>query len=107
MWIVDAKYKSHFAEIDERGWREAAEAIRTGHRADVHQILAYSALFDVPTVTGTLAYPLRPSTWLSLNERGLDRTTAEIYAGGRHVRLELWGLPFTALPQHAGGGEYE
>jgi hypothetical protein len=26
----------------------------------------------------------------------LDRSVADIYAGDRHVRLELWGLPFSA-----------
>lgn len=33
VWIVDAKYKSHFAEIDEHGWRQMAADIRDRHRA--------------------------------------------------------------------------
>lgn len=27
-------------------------------------------------------------------KRGLDRSVADVYSGARHVRLELWGLPF-------------
>jgi hypothetical protein len=95
VWIVDAKYKAHFAELDEAGWRQMADEIRERHRADVHQVLAYSALFDVPEVTATLAYPLRRDTWESLHARGLDRTVADIYSSSRHVRLELWGMPFS------------
>lgn len=94
VWIVDAKYKSHFAEIDERGWRQMADDIRERHRADVHQVLAYSALFDASEITATLAYPLRYTTWEHLHRRGLDRVTADLYQGVRHVKVELWGLPF-------------
>jgi hypothetical protein len=94
--IIDAKYKSHFAEIDEQGWRQMADEIRERHRADLHQVLAYSALFDAPEITATLAYPLRRDTWASLHARGLDRSSADLYQGGRHVKLELWGLPFGA-----------
>jgi hypothetical protein len=95
VWIVDAKYKSHLAEINEEGWRQMADQIRESHRADIHQVLAYSALFDAREITATLAYPLRRGTWDGLRARGLDRSTADVYSGGRHVRLELWGLPFS------------
>jgi len=96
VWIVDAKYKSHFAEIDEGGWRHMADEIRQSHRQDVHQVLAYCALFDAADVTATLAYPLRHETWEGLRARGLDRTVADVYSGMRRVRLELWGLPFNS-----------
>jgi hypothetical protein len=96
IWIVDAKYKSHFAEIDENGWRRMADEIREAHRADLHQALACASLFDADAIRTTLAYPLRQSTWSALNARGLDRSTAEIYHGTRHITLELWGLPFSA-----------
>jgi hypothetical protein len=96
VWIVDAKYKAHFAEIDESGWRQMADDIRESHRADIHQVLGYSALFDAPTITATLAYPLRRPTWESLRDRGHDRVSADLYSGSRHVRMELWGLPFRA-----------
>jgi 5-methylcytosine-specific restriction endonuclease McrBC regulatory subunit McrC len=96
VWIVDAKYKSHFAEIDENGWRRMADDIRESHRADLHQALAYASLFDADEITTTLAYPLRRSTWAALKTRGFDRSTADVYHGARHITLELWGLPFSA-----------
>jgi len=104
VWIVDAKYKSHLAEIDEGGWRHMADEIRERHRADVHQVLAYSALFDAQEISATLAYPLRRETWEELRERGLDRTVADVYNGARHVRLELWGLPFMSGPRSTDAG---
>jgi hypothetical protein len=94
--IVDAKYKSHFAEIDESGWRRMADDIRESHRADLHQVLAYTSLFDAEEITATLAYPLRRQTWLALKARGLDRSVADVFNGQRHITVELWGLPFGA-----------
>jgi hypothetical protein len=94
--IVDAKYKSHFAEIDESGWRRMADDIRESHRADLHQVLAYTSLFDAEEITATLAYPLRRQTWLALKARGLDRSVADVFNGQRHISVELWGLPFGA-----------
>jgi hypothetical protein len=96
VWIVDAKYKAHFADLDEGSWRDMAESLRESHRADVHQVLAYCSLFDAPEITATLAYPLRRDTWESLSRRRLDRSVANLYHGARHVRLELWGLPFSS-----------
>jgi hypothetical protein len=94
VWIVDAKYKAHFADIDEAGWRRMADDIRESHRADVHQVLAYAALLEAQDVTATLAYPLRLDTWKALRDRRQDRAVAHLYHGARHVRLELWGMPF-------------
>jgi McrBC 5-methylcytosine restriction system component len=96
VWIIDAKYKSHFAEIDENGWRRMADEIRASHRADLHQVLAYSALFETKEIKATLAYPLRHTTWRALKARGLDRSTADVYQGMRHLVVELWALPFSA-----------
>lgn len=93
VWIVDAKYKAHMADLDDVGWRSMADQVRDSHRADLHH---YGALFDAPSITVTLAYPLQPETWHSLKLRGLDRSAADLHDGGRHVRLELWGLPFAA-----------
>jgi 5-methylcytosine-specific restriction endonuclease McrBC regulatory subunit McrC len=101
VWVVDAKYKAHFAEIDERGWRQMANDIRESHRADLHQALAYASLFDADEITTTLAYPLRQSTWAALRERGIERSTAEVYHGARHITLELRGLPFHAMSQRS------
>jgi len=92
--VVDAKYKAHLAELDEHGWRAFTEDTREAHRADVHQVLAYAALFEAPEVRAILIYPLRESTWRSLHARGRDVSVAELFSGRRRVRLELRGLPF-------------
>jgi 5-methylcytosine-specific restriction endonuclease McrBC regulatory subunit McrC len=92
--VVDAKYKAHFADLDEHGWREFQDNERSAHRADVHQVLAYAGLFDAEHVTATLAYPLRRETYFALAERGHDRSIASVFHGNREVKLELRGLPF-------------
>jgi hypothetical protein len=92
--MVDAKYKAHFTELDEHGWREFQDDERSAHRSDVHQVLAYAALFDAEHVTATLVYPLRRDTYLALADRGQDRSIATVYHGNREVSLELRGLPF-------------
>jgi hypothetical protein len=92
--VVDAKYKSHFAELDESGWLRMADELRESHRADMHQVLAYAALFDVPKITATLVYPLRPATFEALRDRGRDIARAQLLHGGRQLTLELQGIPF-------------
>jgi hypothetical protein len=92
--IVDAKYKAHYAELDEQAWTRLTDEVREAHRADIHQVLAYASLYDVQDITATLVYPLRRATWEALRELGRDRARAELFHGNRCVRLELRGLPF-------------
>jgi len=94
--IVDAKYKAHFAELDEHAWTRLTDEIRDAHRADIHQILAYASLYDADEVTASLIYPLRRTTWEALRERRRDCAQAELFHGSRRVKLELRGLPFGA-----------
>jgi hypothetical protein len=95
--IIDAKYKAHLAELDEHGWRRFTEEARNRHRADVHQVLAYAALFEAEEVRATLMYPLRQETYQALAERQRDRSFAQLSHAGRCVELELRGVPFGAL----------
>ena len=92
--IFDAKYKAHLAGLDADGWRALTVDAQAAHRADVHQALAYAALFDAECVTAALTYPLRAVTWRHL--AGSDRAVVmgEVGSGGRAVRLALLGLPF-------------
>ena len=92
--VFDAKYKAHFAELDEAGWLRMADDVRDSHRADMHQVLAYAALLDAPRITTTLVYPLRPSTFAALHARGRDVARCDLMHGGRRLSLELQGLPF-------------
>ena len=92
--VIDAKYKAHLAELDEHGWVRFAEDARESHRADIHQILAYSSLYAAEEVRASLIYPLRQSTFEALSRRGRDRSVANLMHGARRVRLELRGVPF-------------
>jgi hypothetical protein len=92
--VVDAKYKAHFAELDEHAWVRLTDEMRDSHRADVHQVLAYASLYDADEVTASLIYPLRRTTWDGLRERRRDCAHAELYHGNRRIKLELRGLPF-------------
>jgi 5-methylcytosine-specific restriction endonuclease McrBC regulatory subunit McrC len=92
--IVDAKYKAHLAELDDAGWHRFTVESREAHRADLHQVLAYAALYDADDITATLVYPLRQVTWDALRRRQLDTSRATALHGGRHVTIELRGLPF-------------
>jgi hypothetical protein len=92
--IIDAKYKAHLAEIDDVGWRQFADEQRNAHRADLHQVLAYAALYDADEITATLIYPVRVDTWEALERRGNTVSRAELFHGGRRISLQLRGLPF-------------
>jgi len=95
--VVDAKYKAHLAELDEAGWRRFSDEARDAHRADLHQVLAYAALYDAEEITATLVYPLRHSTWDALEKRGRSSSRAELRHGGRRISMELRGLSFGTL----------
>lgn len=92
--IIDAKYKAHLAELDQVGWRRFTEEAREAHRADLHQVLAYSAIYEAEEITATLVYPLQHDTWNALAAQRRDRIKSELVHGGRRVLLELRGLPF-------------
>ncbi len=100
--VFDAKYKAHFADMDETTWHRMAGEVRESHRADLHQVLAYGALFDAPKITTTLVYPLRPTTFSALHARGRDVARAQLFHGGRRLTLELQGLPFGGVAAAAG-----
>ena len=87
VWI-DAKYKMHLHHLAQRGWSGLSEQMRTEHRADLHQALAYATLADARTVDTLLVYPL-----LSPSLRPIS-TLATVTSGRRRVRLILAALPF-------------
>jgi hypothetical protein len=106
--IYDAKYKAHFAELDEHGWRRFTDDIQEAHRADLHQVLAYASLYDADEIVATLVYPLRRSTWDALKARNRNVSSADLSHCGRSLRVELEGLPFGDAPRERwsqGAGE--
>ncbi len=92
--IVDAKYKAHLAELDEVGWHRFTEEAREQHRADLHQVLAYAALYDADEIAAELVYPLRPRTWRELRERGRELSSARLEHKGRTLAVLLRGEAF-------------
>lgn len=91
--IFDAKYKSHWEEIDERSWHSVSDTTRESHRADLLQVLAYAAASESRKVTCVLVYPCRETTWASLRERKRHAHVAEIPAGARSIKLILAAVP--------------
>jgi hypothetical protein len=92
--VVDAKYKDHWEDLNV-SWSQVEQEIREGHRQDLHQILAYSTLFDKPVITACLVYPCRDSTWSSLADRDRLVHRASIQAGSRRIDLLLTTFPFS------------
>jgi hypothetical protein len=97
--VIDAKYKAHLADLDDDGWRRFTDDVREAHRADIHQVLAYAALYEAEEITATLVYPLRRRTWEVLSAHNRDVSRADLLHGGRRVTLELRGLPFGDGPK--------
>ena len=93
VWIIDAKYKGHFEELDDVRWKELAEELQAEHRHDLHQVLAYAATADADEVTSVLVYPMFLPTWQRLVETNRTFTAATIAVGGRVLRLVLTGVP--------------
>ena len=93
IWIIDAKYKGHLEELDERRWAELGEALQQEHRHDLHQVLAYASVHGGERVTAMLAYPLRLSTWQALAEQAKTSVSATIITAERQLRVTLIGLP--------------
>jgi hypothetical protein len=92
-WIVDAKYKGHWEELDEHRWAELADELRQEHRHDLHQVLAYASVLGAEQVTAILAYPMRLLLWQALAERNMTFTSATVNTGTRRLTIALIGLP--------------
>ncbi len=94
--IVDAKYKRHWEELQQRSWRDVEEELREQHRNDLLQVLAYANLARTSTVIACLAYPCSALSWNSLRERGRLIHRAELTMGARAVHLWLTAVPMAA-----------
>jgi 5-methylcytosine-specific restriction endonuclease McrBC regulatory subunit McrC len=97
--IFDAKYKSHWEEIDEERWHGVRNETREAHRSDLLQVLAYAGATSASRVTCVLVYPCHESTWQSLRLRQRQYHVAEVPAGARTVRLLLIALPLAGQRQ--------
>ncbi len=97
-YVIDAKYKGHLQEFDEARWLALSKELREEHRRDLHQILAYSSLFDGAEVTAVLVYPMFERTWSRLVEQRRTVTGARLSGERRRIRLALVGVPIR-LPE--------
>lgn len=97
--ILDAKYKSHWEEIDAERWFGTRDDVREAHRGDLLQVLAYAAASSTPRVSCVLVYPCGEDTWISLRERRRTYHVAEVPAGARSVRLILAAVPLAGDTQ--------
>jgi len=99
--VADAKYKRHLEEFATYSRREVAEKTRESHRADIHQVLAYSSLFWSKRIIALLVYSCRKETWDSLKRRRLLIQKASVPARGRSCELWLSVLPMEARVEEA------
>ena len=99
--ILDAKYKSHWEELDVKNWHQTRQSLRDQHRTDLLQVLAYANLADMSHVTACLIYPCHHSTWRSLAERDRLAHRAELGAGSRTVELVLAAVSIEISPDEA------
>jgi hypothetical protein len=91
--IFDAKYKEHFEEIQDVGWRNLEDELRERHRADLLQVLAYANLFAGKRIIVCLAYPCTNETWASLRSRAHLFHRAMLNAGERRIDVILTAFP--------------
>ena len=91
--IVDAKYKRHWEEFQEKSWSTIEEELRQQHRNDLLQVLAYANLAGTQTVIACLAYPCSAETWKSLHGRGRLFHRATMNVGPRSLLLWLTAVP--------------
>lgn len=91
--ILDAKYKSHWEELNISRWSRLGKQVRERHREDLMQILAYSNLSDKSHIISCLVYPCRKNTWQSLRERNRISHRASVRSGSKQIDLILTAIP--------------
>ena len=93
--IVDAKYKRHWEEMQDRDWHGQTDDLREQHRADLLQVLAYANLVDARQIVCCLVYPCSMETWKSLERRGRLFHQSELVNRGRRIRVWLTAMPMS------------
>ncbi len=96
--IFDAKYKSHWEELNREGWHGLSKKVQEYHRSDLLQVLAYSTVSPNKRVVCCLCYPCQKDTWNSLLQRQRPFHTASVRAGARRVDLVLAAIPMGLEP---------
>jgi len=102
VYIIDAKYKDHWEDLNIDSWYNISDTIRERHRNDLLQILAYASLPENAEISCCLMYPCKQQTWDSLVKRDRHIHTAEITRGDRHITLHLSAIPFSMKDKELG-----
>jgi len=92
-FIIDAKYKRHWEELQEGPWHNQSALLHERHRADLLQALAYANLARTNDVVCCLVYPCSQSTWESLAKRDRLFHQSELPNRGRRIRVWLTAMP--------------
>lgn len=95
-FVIDAKYKRHWEELQEKPWHEQSKLLQEQHRADLLQVLAYANLATTKNVVCCLIYPCSQLTWDSLTRRDRLFHEAELPDRGRRIRVWLTAIPMGA-----------
>jgi hypothetical protein len=80
---------------------QVQDVFREHHRHDLHQVLAYSSMYDTPRVTAALVYPTTFDTGQRLAEGGRDVSMGVLDGPGRQIRLALVAVPIGGPVQTA------
>ena len=95
-FIIDAKYKRHWEELQYAPWHAQDTTLQERHREDLLQVLAYANLARSADIVCCLVYPCSQETWESLLKRDRLYHQAELPNGGRRVRVWLTAIPMGA-----------
>lgn len=93
--IIDAKFKSHWTELNAASWMAMDLEHQEDHRHDLLQVLAYSTCFSRKELKVCLVYPCKYDVWTDLVKRGRSYRKASIYSGTRHVEVILTAVPMS------------
>lgn len=93
--IIDAKFKSHWTELNSASWMAMDIEHKDDHRHDLLQVLAYSTCFATKNLKGCLVYPCKYDVWRDLVKRGRSYRKASIYSGTRHIEVILTAVPMS------------
>lgn len=93
LYIIDAKYKSHWEEIVVRNWHALEDEVREAHRNDLFQILAYSSVYNVSKISSCLVYPCRRKIFEELKSRNRAISKATIVFEDKVIYIRLIAIP--------------
>lgn len=92
--IIDAKYKSHWEDLNWKSWDQLEEEIQNRHRQDLFQVLSYAVTRSDENTTCCLVYPCSIETFRSLEERERLFHKASINRDAASLNVILTAIPF-------------